>query len=279
MTYLCEQSRLPILLGQSSHLLAKVMDDQIGMAELAQSIQLDPVLSAKLLRVANSPFYGVSGQISSIEESLVVIGLSSVRGYIQTEMLRGITQYPPWNEVNLDRFWSQALWMGCAAYTLANRCELSSVLAMSTGLFHNIGMLVLLGQEGDAYQVLFNWEEDEDKLARVERELFGVDHGQMGGEMLAVWKLPPVMVHAVAQQYVDEPFQPTAWMTEILKCAHVLHRHREDPPEVTLQALAPEHCTLFELKSTNFPRFERDVQLRYNNLMLMVGYGNGDTGA
>jgi HD-like signal output (HDOD) protein len=308
LTSLSEQARLPMLLPYSVDLLRKVGDDEVLLEQLAASIQIDPVLSAKLLRVANSPFFGMSGRIHALQESLMVIGLSNTRAYVQAEILRSMVEHPPWDKVDLQLFWQHALWLASAGYVLANRTAVSPSMAFSVGLFHNFGRLVLLEHYASAYAPMFQQPTCGLALARYEEEHFHVDHSKLGAEILQHWRLPEALVQAVLLQYQAEDPNNANWLVSTLQAAHALHAEWVKPeqeeqqqqqqqqqqqeqsdaaadlaavhalPSLVSQPLSPLQMEWFRLKPQNMDGLRNDIEIKFNSMMTMVEHGNTPIG-
>jgi len=211
---------IPALLPSSTELLNRFQDDDSSLGELAELIQLDPALTSKLLRMANSAFFGMGGRVSSIEEAMTVVGLTNTRGFVLADVLMGQFKKDPWSQMNLKEFWTTSLCMACTCSVLALRTALppepvlltvpgtpdeqvlapakdfpqrpavSPNVAFSVGLLHRIGVLVLSASLGDTYRELLKERLPNEELVQQERTLFDTDHAKVGSELLRYWNLP-----------------------------------------------------------------------------------------
>jgi len=247
MTYLCEGLELPALVPSSAMLLQRVQDDEVSLEALAELVQLDPTLTSKLLRVANSAFFGMGGRIAAIEEAILVLGLANTRGFVLTEVLMEHLKRPPWSQLPLREFWHQSLCMAAICHTLAHRTLVSPSLAFSVGLLHQMGVLVMWAQQGEAYHPVWQSHPRGLALAQAEQQQFHFDHAQAGAELLLQWNLPSNIADAVAAQYTACALSGANPLDELLRCAHdlypvVMHQHT-----ISIQHIHWLHVELFKL--------------------------------
>lgn len=221
MSHLCEALCLPALSLSSPKLLNKMQADDIGLKEFADCLKLDPGLCARLLRVANSPFFGVSGQISSVEETVMLLGMRRTRQFVTLEVLKNLLQRPPWDQVDLKGFWQRAVVMAACADALAHRVGFTDCDAFTAGLFYNVGCLALLPQAPTDYLSALSSGRSNQALLTLEQMLFETNHADMGSQVLAQWNFPQTMCVAVGTQYM-QPFCDHSVVQQVLQFSHVV---------------------------------------------------------
>jgi len=219
MSHLCDVLGLPALSVQAPRLLSSIQSDDITIKELADHLRLDPGIGARLLHVANSPFFGVSGQVDCTEEAVMVLGMRRARDLIQVEVFKNLIQSPPWNAVDLSRLWKQGLVVAAAMQAMAARVCMADSAAFTTGLFHNLGCLVLLHASPEEYGRALQQQTCSAELIRLERELFFSDHAEMGASVLAQWHFPAHICEAVATQYL-QPDAEHSVLQRLLQLSH-----------------------------------------------------------
>lgn len=185
-------------------------------ADIAQAVSQDPAFTVRLLRVANSPFYGFSSTIDTVSKAVSVIGTSQIRNLSLSTAVANSFSGLSNQLVSMDNFWRHSLYCGLAARKLARlagKCDAEAVF--TAGLLHDIGELVLfnrLPEQAKEALLLVLDSADELPLYQAERQTMGFDHAQVGGELARQWKLPPLLqeciafhhdIHA-AQQYKRE---------------------------------------------------------------------------
>lgn len=217
MTYLCNALEVPAFCVRSPALLVKLQREDLSLKQLSDDLKLDPGLCARLLHMANSPFFGVSRQISSLNEALIVLGLNRTRSLVQAELLRSALSGPAWKGFPLRAVWHHSLRMAAICQVLAEQRGLTGASGFTLGLFHNLGVLVL-AQQQEHYTMLLADGQSGKRLAELEQRLFQTDHGAMGAELLIGWNFPNEVCVAIDGQYTGlaapEP------LAEVLLAAH-----------------------------------------------------------
>ncbi len=171
--------------------------------DFAQVISCDPSLSARLLRIVNSSFYGFATRIDEIHRAVAVIGMSNLYS-----MVLGISAARSFNRIatdliNMDSFWRHSIYTGLIARALAKQCDvLHGERLFVTGLLHDIGTLVLLHQLPDIYRdLLLIADGDEHMLYQAELDTLGFSHAQAGGLLLKSWQVPETLHIAVSDHH------------------------------------------------------------------------------
>jgi len=213
-------SNLPTLPNVVKHICAMVEDKRMGAAEIGELIARDQVLSAKILRLVNSPVYGFPGRISSVTHALVLLGFNVVKGLVlSTAVFDTFAQHT-------RGFWRHSL--GCAIISR----RLAKQLAMAdpeeimiAGLLHDLGKAVLSFLAPDAFeQVLAMAEEKHCHIAVAEREVFGVDHARVASWVAREWHLPDRLCDALAYHHRPDLAQAGKQVTAVVHLADVLTR-------------------------------------------------------
>lgn len=160
-------------------------------SELERVISSDPALTAKLLKFANSSYFGFSGKVETVLKAISIIGHKELRNLViatsVTSTFKGISS----DLVDMDTFWNHSITCGVTARLLS-----SSVAGRErffiAGLLHAVGRLILFNQyPKESAEVLSYMNQGEDAVAAAERKIFGFTQAQLGAELLKQWKLPP----------------------------------------------------------------------------------------
>ena len=209
-----ELASLPGICGRVT---ALVDDPKSTIKELAQVISQDPGLSVKLLRIANSAFYGRVKGVETVEQALSVIGMQRVRdmvlGTAALDAFNGI----PNDLVSMENFWMHSLYCAIASRLLAKKIRNPRAESIFVaGLLHDIGQLVLFHKRPEASrQALLLSIEDVSELDIVdaEQQVFGFDHCQIGAVLAEQWSLPDMLFEAIL--YHHAPEKATAFEQEV----------------------------------------------------------------
>jgi len=192
--------------------LSELVEDPSSSADdIAHVITQDVALTARLLRVANSPLYGLSTQIDTVSRAVTVLGTQQVRSLaLATSACKSFEGIP--NELmSMDNFWEHSILCALCARTLALEClKHQREAVFVAGLLHDIGQLVLYRALPDlSRQTLEACLDSPDELEsqEAEREIIGFDHAEIGSELARNWSLPTSLQACIA--YHHDPAQAT----------------------------------------------------------------------
>jgi putative nucleotidyltransferase with HDIG domain len=158
------------------------------MAEIETSISMDPVLSAKVLQVANSPFFNRGRQTDTLGHALRMIGFNAVRMIVLCAALYEL--YKTALEID-KKLWSHSLGVSLIASILAKETGLvNEHVAASAGLFHDAGKLILKNASPEQYaEMTYELEGSTLSFIEAEERLFGLDHQETGSLLAKNWNL------------------------------------------------------------------------------------------
>ncbi len=185
---------LPALPGVIPRLLSQLEDRNTTATEVARTISVDPSLTADILKVANSAYYGFSGTISSLEHAITLLGFNMVRSLALSAGVIKILhiEHPLFSG---HEFWVHSLRVATSMSEISRaiRNGLSGEEHIFIiGLLHDIGKILFAQFAEDTYRAVLERSAGED-VYHVERELLGMDHGEAGGVLLRRWLFPDVI--------------------------------------------------------------------------------------
>jgi len=167
---------------------------------IAQILSTEPVLTASLLRIANSAASGLGRQIVTVADAVAYMGFSTVKTLLLRLKVGGMfCRVSQTGCYDSEKLWVHSMAVAQVAEELAHRAgDADPHLALTAGLLHDIGKLAINSQFPDAVRDLrkAGGQADESFLAR-ERRLFGADHAFIGGYLAANWKLPEDLVEMI----------------------------------------------------------------------------------
>lgn len=197
--------RLPPLPDIVRRLIDTIGDDEVELPEVARLIGADPALTLEVLKLVNSPFYGLPRPVGSVQEALHVLGLATVRRLVMsTALVRPFARVFA-SEADAHGFWMHHF--ACAAFTeaLCGEGGDCAALGYTAGMLHDVGRLTFLLEDSGAFAL---WQSERSKpeadSIALERRLFGRDHAEAGAELLSHWRMPAVIVQAVAHHHALE---------------------------------------------------------------------------
>lgn len=200
---LASQFVLPSIPRVAALLLSELERDEPDLKKITQLISTDPALTTRLLQLSNSGFFKLSGKISSVSESLAILGLGHVRTMAAAAASGASFRAVP--GINLQQFWAYSLNVGKMARSLAGVVRLNQQAAFTCGLIHAIGELAMHMGMAEAVAVLNREVPPLDlRRANVENWSFGFCYAQVGAGFARQWNFPRPIVEALAHQ--DAPF-------------------------------------------------------------------------
>lgn len=197
--------QLPSLEPVINHLLASFEQSDIDVAHVAADIALDQALVARVLRLANSPFYGLAARVGSIKEAVLVLGFRNVRAAVVAIALTRcfIDRHVPGFDAR--EFWRHSTAVGVAARELARRCGREEDMAFTGGVIHDIGVLVLMTIAPDEMARVLEYCRQHGCMIRDgERVVLGVDHAALGALMARKWGLPAELCDGIALHHTPD---------------------------------------------------------------------------
>lgn len=171
-------------------------------AKLTEIISSDVDISARLLKLVNSPFYGLRSQVDTISRAVAIAGTHELQNLVlATTAVRSFDEIPE-NLVNMDDYWRHAITTGVMSQMLAGYSNaLHSERLFVAGMLHDVGRLVIyLTLPDKAIEVMEMTSGDEWILADAEEQVLGFNHMDVGAALMKSWHLPESLI-AVAKNH------------------------------------------------------------------------------
>ncbi|MGN6726681.1 MAG: HDOD domain-containing protein [Tepidisphaeraceae bacterium] len=194
----------------TSQIIATVEDPRSSASQLHKIVSHDPVLVSRVLKVVNSAFYGLPGQVNSVDRAIVLLGLNAVKNIALAaslgQLFRGAKLCEGYSAKDL---WKHCLAVAVVAKELAKRAKKPFVEeAFLAGMVHDLGLLVTLQTWPEKLQnVCDEVRKTGRPFVEVEREFVGVDHQRLGEGLATRWKFPRVCAQ-VAGHHHDQRANP-----------------------------------------------------------------------
>lgn len=194
-------SDLPALPAALLDLLALVGSEDVDIDELCARLSVDMGLTAKVLRLANSSFYGGRGAVTSVDAAISRVGLRMVKSIVSAAAVSGAIKPPVCRGFDFIAFWRHGVATATAAQTLAFATGADPTTAFTSGLLYRIGQLVLASQVPTEFaETLAHRAANGSDALLIERAVIGVDHAAVGARIATHWRLPAEIVEALSQQ-------------------------------------------------------------------------------
>jgi HD-like signal output (HDOD) protein len=211
-----------------SHVLVVLDDPNAGAHDIAAALQSDPSLCARILHLANSPYFGLSGKVSSVDRAVVALGASVVRSLAVSTAAGMFAERP---EDMPPGFWRHSVSVAAGASIAARMCSVAAGDAMCAGLLHDLGAALVFrfDREGYGPRLL---DGDPQTLCEEEAAAYGGDHAMIGAFALDAWKLPVPIIDALRLHHTN-PLDVTEKLGRVVIAGEALARaafeQREDP--------------------------------------------------
>ncbi|PID41472.1 MAG: signal transduction protein [Proteobacteria bacterium] len=198
-------------------------DDNATMKDFEDIIKMDPTLVVRLLRLVNSPFYGLSHHIDSISRAVTFIGMKNLHNMAVTDALKHIfSAQEPSTAFSRNRLWLHCATVSICAKMLAERIfGINGDDAYLCGILHDFGIIVEEQVAGEDFiKVCENCHPDT-PLPIVERRILGTDHCQIGFIMTREWAMPETIQIAIRDHHNEEGETPEN-LTSIIQIAEYI---------------------------------------------------------
>lgn len=221
--------RLPSLSTINSALRELLNADQRYTSQVAEIIRRDPSLTARLLRLVNSVYYGLSTPVNSIEEAVFYLGVRQIRQLVMVtpiiedfQKLAGKTPFP-WRD----------FWQHCIGTAILTREVISALRAPTdevdyvAGLIHDVGKIAMAAACPEHFEAIYCSQlgRETTDIRELERQILGIDHTEMGALYLKSHNLPDVLVDVSRFHHQPERAAHNAHLVAAVQIADLLVRH------------------------------------------------------
>ncbi|MFA7269540.1 MAG: HDOD domain-containing protein [Sterolibacterium sp.] len=211
-----------------------IEDPQSSTADIAKAVSQDPSFTVRLLQVANSSLYRFPSAVTTVSKAVSIIGTAQIRSLALAMSVAKSFAGLPNILVSMENFWRHSLFCALIARRLARearRCDPDSLF--TAGLLHDMGELVIFNrqpEQAEAALLMVLDSQDEVQIHQAERQVMGLDHAEVGGELARQWNLPSLLQECIAYH-------------------HSLAGAKQHPREVALVHLANVFALMAELDS------------------------------
>lgn len=230
---------LPSAPGVVQELISSFADEDVHFKEISSKIAADQVLSAKLLRLANSAHYHVSRTIGTVDTAVTMLGFVTVRTLVISSGLTGSFKGTP--DFDLNYFWRYSLHTAVVAKWLAKRIHENQDIAFTVGLMHAIGQLVMhAGMPSPCRQIDEKASVWDDRRLEAEQAAFGFNFADASVELANRWKFPETFASAIRAFPAPLQASPPNRIAAIVHLAAWFARAQKNALSVeTMQATFP----------------------------------------
>lgn len=209
--------RLPSLPSIYFRIVRVMESPEASIDEIGEIITQDPAMTAKILQVVNSAYFGMARRITNIVEAVQLLGLQKVRSLVLSTQVFSCFDQVKMKSFPLSRVWSHSIAAGQIAQKICRMERMDKAVveeAQLACMLHDVGKVILASGDPELYQEAVRLAaQRQQPLVETETELFGASHADLGAHLLALWGLPISVIEAIAlhhapQRTILEDFTP-----------------------------------------------------------------------
>lgn len=213
---------LPALPGVVARVLQETANPETSAHAVEKLLRSDQALASKVLRVVNSAYYGLSGQVTSLSQAIMILGMPQVRNLVlSVSAINTMKPKTPRQHETLKLFWLHAFGTAAATQIIAQRKRMrvnDAEALFLGGLLHDIGKLFLYSMFTQTYDQVLKYAHDKQISAcEAELKMLGMTHSHIGSTMARSWNLPESMATLIEEH--EGPFEgnedPTVYAVHI----------------------------------------------------------------
>ena len=253
-----------------------IYDPESSIQDIAELIAVDPSLSARLLKIANSSFYSFPSQVDTLSRAITLIGTADLYSLALATSTPDMFKALDGNEhINIEQYWRHSVITGLIGRSLAKQLnERHSENLFLAGLFHNLGKLVILEQMPDKFIEIEKRLSAEIAPWVIEKEILDYSYADVGQALLDVWNMPNNIIDMVANQHTPE----LAIDTKSASLIHIANRQANElelRPQIGYDFQKAILPTALQSTGINFQHIDTASEESLENCQSMIAVISG----
>lgn len=214
----------PSLSGATTKLLSLLDDPNAPVAEIEEILRMDPGLTANVLKLSNSAYFGFPSEIGSVHKAIVLLGAKRLMQLVMTSCVNSVMNKPvPGYGLSTGELWRHSIAVSVAAEGLIKELNVPEADEIFTAaLLHDVGKLVLGEFVKDDIKKIEKIVSKDVSFEAAEQIALGTDHAEIGAKILESWGLPKEVVSAVRWHHDPDAADETSTLIDIVHVANVL---------------------------------------------------------
>ena len=263
---------LPTLPTVAQEMLSNLDDDNTNLDVVCEKVALDQSLTAKMLRLANSSYYGANSKVVTLQQAVGLLGLKNVKELILMASIE--SSFPTSNCLNFDAkaFWRHSVATAISAELISRTLKMKHDFAFTAGLLHDIGRLVLVTRFPNDYQQVLAYREQEDcSLLDAERAVMGIDHVVVGWLLAKEWEFSDAIQDAIRGHHQPDDKNLNSIASVIHVANSIVHALDLSKTEYDLVPPISQHAwDTLALSEVEYLSIFRETELRFDALSQIV---------
>ena len=206
--------QIPTLPVVSKKIMELLHNDDVPLSRIAELIEQDLSIATRILKVANSPFYGTLNTVTSINHALAILGLTEVKGILAAISIKNFFPPDPKDSIfNREKFWEHSVICSQVAKLLARHYAIEDDGSLFlSGLIHDMGKVIFdVYFNNEFTQIVDHVAVKKVSFSKAEKTIMGVTHYQIAATVLQQWRIPHKIVCQVF--YHHAPWQDKTYST------------------------------------------------------------------
>ena len=202
---------LPAMPTALSNALEAIEDPNTSAKALASIIEQDQALSARTLRVANSPYYGFTRKVSTVDLAIVVMGFNAIREVVLSSIMKKFIAKIDSRVFDIESYWNYSIYCSSVSKYFAEKFDYSpSGEAFVAGLMHDIGYLVIVSGLKNEYRKIKSYLNTKKyNLIEAETAVLGASHAEVGAWLAEKWSLPEKLIAPIRNHHNEISLEET----------------------------------------------------------------------
>ena len=269
---------LPTLPRTVLRIMELVNNPTSSAKEVAGIVGDDQVLTARLLRLVNSSFYGFPQRISTVTGAIVLLGFDSIRSLLLTTSVFDLfSSRTRQNRRNAERLWDHSLGCAVGAKIIGSHLRYDKLEELFVcGLLHDIGKIVEMQYMSEHFSTISRMAEDEHVLLHTaEERVLGFSHAEIGEALADTWNLPSKILHAIAHHHAPDGAGGYFQEASIVHVADILCRAIElgNGGDRCMPRLHRESWAALSMDTVNLEEVMGEMEREYHDMSFFTAPG------
>lgn len=266
-----ETFKIPTLPSIFVEIREVIANPRHSMVDLATLIDKDAGLTIRLLRLANSAYYGLRSEVDTVKRALVCIGTRELQNMVLCTSVVSMFHGIPEDIINMTLFWKHSVGCGLMAKSLATYIpSINPDQMFVAGLLHDIGRLLIWKQLSQKSSEILHYAHSEAViLYDAEQQYLGYDHCDVAARLLHMWNIPEIITESVANHHHPEESEKYFIETSIIHLSDIIVHALElgQSGEYFVPPLNPKSWEATGLKPTMFMPVIRQMKAQYHEVI------------
>ncbi|MFO7985606.1 MAG: HDOD domain-containing protein [Desulfatiglandaceae bacterium] len=214
----------PSMSNVAMKVLKLVDDPESTASEIEEALRYEPSITANILKLTNSAYFGLPTKIASIRQAIVLLGWEKLGKLVMTTCVNAVLDKPvPGYDLSPGELWQHSIAVSVAAELLVKELGIEADDEIFTAaLLHDLGKLVLGNYVKEDFSAIKKAAGEGTPFQEAERQVLGTDHAEVGGRLLEMWSFPKSLVKSVRWHHEPDSAEEKSTIIDLIHVADVL---------------------------------------------------------